>query len=294
MNDAKQIVNANKVYQKGYFGNGVRIAVLDTGAATHIDLKNKIVYFCDLVHHREWSYDDNGHGTHIAGILCGTGCGNGMNLSGMAPKAELVVFKVLDSHGNGRTEDVIYALKWIKDNYVKYHIRLINFSMGFLPNSGQKEQDEIMKRLEELWDLGVTVVTAAGNNGPGRYSVTVPGISKKVITVGACDDAKIENYLKKGYSGKGPTDCCVIKPEVLAPGTGILSLGKADGYTRKSGSSMATPIVCGALALCYEREPKLTPAQLKLGLFNSCVKQKEKANMRSWGLLHVDHLVECI
>ena len=79
MNDAKQIVNANKVYQKGYFGNGVRIAVLDTGAATHIDLKNKIVYFCDLVHHREWSYDDNGHGTHIAGILCGTGCGNGMH-----------------------------------------------------------------------------------------------------------------------------------------------------------------------------------------------------------------------
>ena len=73
--------------------------------------------------------------------------------------------------------------------------------------------------------------------------MTVPGISKKVITVGACDDAKIENYLKKGYSGKGPTDCCVIKPEVLAPGTGILSLGKADGCTRKSGSSMATPIV---------------------------------------------------
>lgn len=292
MNDAKQIVNAKRVYQNGYLGRGVRIAVLDTGAASHIDLRNRIVYFCDLVHYRTKAYDDNGHGTHIAGILCGTGIGNGKKMTGMAPGAELIVFKVLDARGNGRTEDVIYALSWIKANYAKYRIRLLNFSMGFLPNSGQHEQKEIMKRLEELWDLGITVVTAAGNNGPKRYSVTVPGISKKVITVGACDDSKIENYLKKGYSGRGPTECCVIKPEVLAPGTGILSLNKSDGYIRKSGSSMATPIVCGALALCYDKKPDLTPARLKLGLFDSCVKQREKTNPHSWGLLHVDHLVE--
>lgn len=294
MNDAKQIVNAKRVYQQGYFGEGVRIAVLDTGACQHIELKNRIVYFRDLVHHKEYPYDDNGHGTHVAGILCATGRGNSMKLSGMAPKAELIIFKVLDSRGNGRTEDVIRALEWIKANFIQYRIRLINFSMGFLPNSGQNEQNEIMKFLEELWDLGVCVVTAAGNNGPGNYSVTVPGISKKVITVGSCDDAKIDNFLKRGYSGKGPTDCCIIKPEVLAPGTNILSLNQMEGYTRKSGSSMATPIVCGALALCYDKNPNLTPSQLKLKLFDSCEKRQEKIYTQSWGLLNVDRLVECV
>lgn len=292
MDFVKQIVNANDVYKQGYKGEGVRIAILDTGISEHKAIRNKVIYFKDLVDKRSTIYDDNGHGTHVAGILCADG--KDMKLSGMAPEAELVVFKVLDSRGNGRTEDVLAALTWIKENYIRYHIKLINFSMGFLPCSGQKEQQDIMCCLEELWDLGLTVVTAAGNNGPKKYSVTVPGVSKKVITVGACDDYKQEYPLKIGYSGRGPTECCIVKPEVLAPGTRILSLGKAGGYVRKSGSSMATPIVCGALALCYSKNPSITPAELKLTLYKTCERQSERIYANSWGILNVDHLISYV
>lgn len=294
MNCAKNIVNAKEVYEKGYCGLGVRIAVLDTGVSMHADLKGKIVYFCDLVNHRSDIYDDNGHGTHIAGILCGLGAGNIDGISGMSPGAELVVFKVLDQRGNGKTEDVITALCWVKENFSKYRIRLLNFSMGFLPHSGHGEQRKIMCLLEELWDLGITIVTAAGNNGPRKYSITVPGVSRKVITVGALDDDRIENRMKKGYSGKGPTDCCIVKPEILAPGTDVISLNRTDGYIRKSGSSMATPIVCGALALGYEKNPKITPAKFKLVLYETANREYKKDYGNSWGILNVDRLIESI
>lgn len=292
MDCVKQIINANEVYKQGYYGDGVRIAILDTGVSRHRALEGKVTWFLDLVNGKQYSYDDNGHGTHIAGIICADGPRK--KLSGMAPGADLIVFKVLDSRGNGRTEDVISALAWIKENHIRYRIKLINFSMGFLPTSAQSEQRIIMQCLEELWDLGVTVVTAAGNNGPRENSVTVPGVSKKVITVGSCDDNKIERYSKQGYSGRGPTECCIVKPEVLAPGTGILSLGKEEGYVRKSGSSMATPIVCGALALCYSKNMNLTPAELKLFLYKTCVRRSEKPYSNSWGILDVDHLISCI
>ena len=297
---AKTVVHAEKVYKKGYSGKGVTIAVLDSGVAvSHPDLRNRVVYFEDFEDGRISGYDDNGHGTHVAGILSGSGSISHGKYAGMAPGAKLVVLKVLDARGNGSTDRVLLALKWLKHNYQKYNIRLLNFSIGYLPNARFEEQKKLLDAIDELWDLGIMVITAAGNKGPREQSVTVPGISRKVLTVGACDDQKeLPQYLKQGYSGKGPTNCCIIKPEVLAPGTKIISTGFSEkeknyGYVEKSGTSMATPIVCGAMALAFEKDGELTPAALKLMVYKSCY-PAPSSNKNSWGILHVDQLIDQI
>ena len=278
MERAKEIVHAENVYRKGYTGNGIRIALLDTGVFSHRDLKCKIILFKDYINYKKLSYDDNGHGTHIAGIL-----------SAMAPGAELMVFKILDKNGNGTTETALKALDWIQKNHKKWDIRLLNFSMGYLPNTNAIMQNRLIEKLEQLWEEGITIITAAGNNGPKENSITVPGISRKVITVGACDDLG-----KESYGGRGPTSCCIVKPEVLAPGTNIRSLSIKDGqYAYKSGTSMAAPIVCGALALALEKNPKLKPVELKLLLYDS-VSEKIKNLSAAWGILNVDNLIKML
>lgn len=280
MERAKEIIQAENVYRKGYTGKGVRIALLDTGVFSHRDLKCKIVLFKDYINFKKFSYDDNGHGTHIAGIL-----------SEMAPGAELMVFKILDKSGNGTTEKALRALEWIKDNHRIWNIKLLNFSMGYLPNTKALQQKRLIEKLEELWEEGVTIVTAAGNNGPKENSITVPGVSRKVITVGSCDDEEME---KGSYGGRGPTSCCIVKPEILAPGTNIRSFSLQDGqYVYKSGTSMAVPMVCGALALALEKRPNLKPVELKVLLYDS-VSEKIKNFSPAWGILNVDNLIKML
>lgn len=295
---AKKQVRAKEVYTKGLTGKGVRIAVLDTGMVpNHPDLKHRAVYFKDFVGDKVQLYDDNGHGTHIAGILCGSGAlSNGTN-SGMAKNAELIVLKVLDEKGNGNAADAIRALEWIKENYRIFRIRLLNFSVGFRIGNQKPEQRKILELIEELWDLGIMVVAAAGNNGPGKSTVTVPGISKKIVTVGAMGDARMVKYCDEiaKFSGKGPTENCVMKPEVLAPGTQILSTGAdGNGYIRKNGTSMATPIVCGAFALALEKNPTLTPEMLKLLLYQSVRPAIGEMKGKCWGILDVDALIRIV
>ena len=280
MERAKEIVHAENVYRKGYTGKGVRIALLDTGVFSHRDLKCKIVLFKDYINYKKLSYDDNGHGTHIAGII-----------SEMAPEAELLIFKILDKNGNGSTEMALKALDWIQKNHKKWDIKLLNFSMGYLPNTKAVMQNRLIEKLEDLWESGITIVTAAGNNGPKENSITVPGVSRKVITVGSCDD---EAMGKGSYGGRGPTNCCIVKPEILAPGTNIKSLSIQDGhYVYKSGTSMAAPIVCGALALALEKKPHLKPVELKLFLYDT-VSEKNKKFHSAWGILNVDNLIKML
>jgi serine protease AprX len=300
MYHVKSVVRAEKVYREGYSGKGITIALLDSGVqAEHPDLRNRVVYFQDFEGQRAACYDDNGHGTHVAGILCGSGRLSRGKYSGMAPGAGLVVLKVLDAKGNGSTEQVLRALEWVRVNGKRYNIRLLNFSIGYLPNAKMEEQRRLLDAIEALWDMGIMVVCAAGNKGPGERSVTVPGISRKVLTVGACDDQNgLPAHLKRGYSGKGPTACCIVKPEVLAPGTEILSTGidsarKTYGYVEKSGTSMATPVICGAMALALEKNPELTPAALKLLVYHSCI-PTDSVYGHSWGILHTDRLLDRI
>jgi serine protease AprX len=302
MDRVRKLVSAKEVYKQGYSGNHICIAVLDTGVyAAHPDFGGRIVCFRDYVNKQTGAYDDNGHGTHIGGILCGNGKMSGGRYAGMAKNANLVVLKVLDQNGNGNTTNVIRALEWVHKNREKYRIRLLNFSVGFLPGAGVFEQKELLSAIDRLWDEDIAVVTAAGNNGPGAQTVTVPGISRKVITVGASDDAKSPAPLVRGYSGMGPTGCCIVKPEILAPGTNVRSLSNrpdtfmsAPGYTAKSGTSMAAPVVCGALALALEKRPQMTPAELKLALYESVTPPEGAERTKAWGILHVDKLLQVV
>ena len=293
MKTVKEIVHAIKVYQDGFTGRDIRIAVLDTGISEHPDVRNHIRMFKDYVNGKTNCYDDNGHGTHIAGILCGDGTASKGSIQGMAPNAEIFMFKILDDKGDGRTEDALKALDWILENHRKYHIRLLNFSMGYRPDVRIRLQEKLLERLDLLWEEGVIVVTAAGNNGPGECSVTVPGISRNVITVGACGLEKRSENIPEKYSGRGPTTCCIVKPEILAPGTGITSLSINGGYMKKSGTSMAVPVVCGGLALALEKNNSITPAQMKILLYDS-VDRIEGVKSNFWGVLNIDKLMEML
>ena len=157
-----------------------------------------------------------------------------------------------------------------------------------------EEQRKILDAVEELWDLGVMVVRAAGNNGPSGNSITVPGISRKILTVGASDDLTADTITApRGYSGKGPTGCCIVKPEVLAPGTRIISCdNRSNGYSIKSGTSMSAPVVCGALALGMEKNPHFYPEDWKLKLYDSVWPRGTDIHQKSWGILHVDNLLQ--
>lgn len=300
MDHVKKIIHTDYAYRSGLSGQNVTVAVMDTGIVPHPDFDSRIVVFQDFCRGRQGLYDDNGHGTHVSGIIAGNGRmsagGNGICLySGVAPKANIIMLKVLDENGNGNTSNVLEGIEWITRMKDKYHIRLLNISVGMLPSAGRSEQKALLDAVDDLWDRGIMVVAAAGNNGPRENTVTIPGISRKILTVGSVDDEKKENQphgLVRGYSGKGPTECCIVKPEILAPGTNIKSCSRdGKGYQVKSGTSMAAPVVTGALALAFQKYPDLKPGEMKLRLYERAYPRGEQLGKMGWGMIHVDHLV---
>ena len=174
------------MYTNTWTGTGIGVAILDTGLYPHIDFGERIRGFQDFLGHRPYPYDDSGHGTHVAGILAGDGTASDRRYQGVAPGCHLVAAKVLDRRGNGRLQDVLRALQWISFNQNLYGIRIINISVGAAAMDS-KAAARLIKAVEQAWDQGFVVVTAAGNMGPAYGSVTAPGSSKKVITVGASD-----------------------------------------------------------------------------------------------------------
>ncbi len=275
MENIRAAINAKEVYKNGLTGKGIGIAILDTGAFIHREIAENISYFKDFIHYRNRCYDDNSHGSHISGIIAA-------DSFGVAPKASLIELKVLDGSGRGNSWDIIRCLNWIIENHTQYNIRILNFSIGFTPGAGIDEQKAILDLVEKIWDCGVVVVAAAGNDGPDEFTITVPGISRKIITVGSSDP--------KSFGSRGPNRCCIVKPEVLAPGYQIRSISNhEDEYEYKTGTSMSTPMVSGAIALVLEKNPLLRPEEIKLMLYNSCKRNRENENY-SWGTLNVDAL----
>lgn len=294
MNRVKKLIHLEYAYKLGLTGRGVTVAVMDTGIAGHPDFGDRVVGFLDFCNKRTAAYDDNGHGTHVAGIIAGNGQ-VAEGYCGIAPQAKLLILKVLDANGSGNTKSVLEGIDWLLKNHIRYQVRLLNISVGMLKNAGEKEKKELLDAVDAAWDAGIMVVTAAGNNGPKENSVTIPGISRKVLTVGCMDDGAGSlgrNQLKEGYSGIGPTDCCIMKPEILAPGTNVTSCSRdGKGYVKKSGTSMAAPAVTGTLALAYERFPELNPAEMKLRLYESAYPRGEYFHKKAWGMIHGDNLI---
>ena len=144
--------------------------------------------------------------------------------------------------------------------------------------------------MEEAWDKGLVVVAAAGNMGPGKGSITAPGSSRKIITVGS-SDMLVRN---QGISGRGPTINCISKPDIVAPGNEIISCSNkmnAYPYTRKSGTSMSTPLVSGGIALLLEKNPQLTNLEIKKRLRVTAKDLGYPHNLQGWGLFQLQRFL---
>jgi len=274
-------------------GHGVTTAVLDTGISPHPDLKGRIVAFGDMLYGKKRMYDDN---SHIAGS---GGLSSGL-YAGIAPASQIVAVKVLDQKGEGKIRFLIEGIKAILRNRDKWQIRIVNISIGTLPHQGDEEEMELMRWVDRLWDEGLVVVTAAGNFGPRSGTVTIPGISKKVITVGASDDGnQKDRYGKVGtnYSGRGPTSECVCKPDLVAPGSYIRSCNgfsqkkNQKAYSVKSGTSMSAPVVSGAVALLLSKYPDMKNVEVKLRLLMSADDMGKDPNIQGRGLLNIEKLL---
>lgn len=317
MNRVNKIIESDWAHERGYTGRGVGVAIVDTGIALHKDFiegGNRVIGFVDFVNHRKEPYDDNGHGSHVAGIIGGNGFSSKGKYMGVAPECNLIGVKVLDHRGDGNISDVLAGLQWIMDNRKRYNIRIVNISVGTSAKDNLDENSLLVQGVDAVWDNGIIVVVAAGNNGPGPMSISTPGISRKVITVGSSDDnIAIEIFgsgKSKDYSGRGPTPFCIKKPDIVAPGSNIIScnisrysLRSKDGtssafanspmmYTIKSGTSMATPVVSGAIALLLSKYPNMSNKDVKLKLRSSAVDLGQHWEKQGWGLLNVRRLLE--
>ena len=284
--------------QLGYNGEGIGVAVIDSGVnAQHDDLTDpagsRIDRFVDFVNGQTTPYDDYGHGTHVAGIVGGNGFDSSGRRTGIAPAARLIVLKALDRAGNGRISDVIAAIEYAVANRDALNIRIINLSIA----SGvyeSYETDPLTRAALYAVRAGIVVVAAGGNNGVSpqgftRYGgITAPGNAPWVLTVGGSSHM---GTIERGddrvalFSSRGPTAIdATAKPDVVAPGVGIESLAAPgsslysalgpyllDGtvaavdkpYQSMSGTSMAAPVVAGTVALMLQANPALTPNQVK-------------------------------
>ena len=325
MDLAARTIQLGFARDKNIIGTGVTVAIADTGICAHPDFfrySNRSIYFKDFLHQRTQFYDDCGHGSHVAGIIGGTGVVSNGRYCGVAPGCNIMVCKTLNYKGDGNISDVLKALEWMIEYKKKYGIRVINLSFGMGNKEISKDGYKLIQTVEDVWDEGIVVVAAAGNAGPNPGSVAVPGCSKKIITVGASDDnieVELMGQRTKDYSGRGPTYECIRKPDVVAPGGHIMScaLVKSYGndivystianrwgplprmqrdtyhhmYTEKSGTSMATPIVTGAVALLLSIHPDMTPKDVKKKLKESSVDLKVDSSKQGWGLLNVKNLL---
>lgn len=256
------------------------------GIFPHIDFQNRITAFQDFIHGKVTPYDDNGHGTHVAGIIGGDGKGSRGKYCGIAPGCSLIPIKVLDEKGNGKKEYVINAMQWIQEYKELYHIRIVNISVG---TTTQEDNSDLIRAVEDAWDTGLVIVAAAGNLGPHRGSITAPGCSKKVITVGA-SDMILKN---QGISGRGPTRDCISKPDIVAPGNEIISCSNQKSpYAAKSGTSMATPIVTGGIALLLEKHPEYSNVDVKRKLKVSAKDLGYPHNLQGWGLFQLQRFLQ--
>ena len=309
MNYAAIVEGARAVQmQYGYNGAGVGVAIIDSGVTSwHDDLTysgfnpavkvvngQRVVKFVDFVNGRTTPYDDNGHGSHVAGIIAGNGFDSFGARAGMAPAADIVSLKVLDANGGGYISNVIAALDWVVANKDLYNIRVVNLSIG-APVTESYKTDPLTLAAKRVVDAGVVVVTAAGNLGKNKVTgqvqygaITAPGNAPWVLTVGAYSHegtiTRADDQIAS-FSSRGPTAHDFgAKPDVVATGVGVASLsvpgstlynletnyllGGLFGSTTKpylslSGTSMASPVVAGTVALMLQANPNLTPNLVK-------------------------------
>lgn len=265
------LVGAPRVWDAGFRGQGVKIGVVDTGLdGDHPDFEGRIAAWRDFIDTdgAASARDPNGHGTHVAGIAAGSGAASDGRYRGVAPAAELVVARVLDADGGGRTSTVMAGVEWA----IEQGARIVNISLGGPPYPADGT-DALSVLCNAAVDAGVVVCVAAGNMGPAGHTIGAPSAAKRVITVGACEAAPGDDGDRvAGFSSRGPTGDGSAKPELVFPGAGIVSaraagtsLGRPidDRYTALRGTSQATPFASGTAALLLSANSRLSPDEIR-------------------------------
>lgn len=297
LDESVPLINADDVWKlkdnngNNITGQNVTIAFLDTGVDyNHLDLKDNYIAdgSYDFVNNDTDPMDDNGHGTHCAGIAVGKGNESNFQYVGVAPDAKFYEFKVLDSNGNGDLATYLdgmhRALDPNNDSDSSDHVDIISLSFG-TENPGNPD-DEFCQAVDDVVDAGVVVVVAAGNLGPGSKTITSPGCARKSICVGSTDKSDVI----ASFSSRGPVEWdgnYMIKPDLVAPGVSITSAKLGGGYTTKSGTSMAAPHVAGAAALILQAHPEFSPEEVKNLLKNSTVDLGYDSNTQGAGRIDV-------
>ena len=243
-------------FSKELTGEGITLCVMDTGINPHCDLsvpKNRIVHFEDMVGGEDMPYDDNGHGTFVAGVACGDGLTSAREVVGVAPKANVLGIKVIGDKGESGTFKILDGMQWLFDNFRQYGVKVVCMSFGAEPLS---YADPLKIGVEMLSRSGLIVVAAAGNSG--ENSLKSPAISNEIIAVGAVDkEDRIAEFSSRGvYQG-------AKRPDVYADGIKVKGIKAGGSYTYMSGTSVAAPYVAGACCLLCEKYKNITPYQAK-------------------------------
>ena len=260
---------------KGNEGDGVTVAVVDTGIANVPDLAGRITDRVDLT--GTGAGDGYGHGTFMAGLIAASGAASGGAYRGVAPAADLIDVKVADSAGHTDLVTMLRGLQWISDHADQIQVVSLSLSSG---STLPYQIDPLNQALRALWRRGVMVVVPSGNDGPGAGTVTAPGNDPLLLSVGGLDEAGTASHkddVVGAWSGRGPTWQGDAKPDLVAPGAHVVSLrspGSAvdtaypqarvgTAYFRGSGTSMATAVTSGVVAAALADNPKLRPDTIK-------------------------------
>jgi serine protease AprX len=261
----------------------VTVAVVDSGVEENADLAGKVLTRVDFVHDGVTSYDPGGHGTFIAGLIAGS-------VTGVDPSARIVSLRVLNERGVGTVRNALAAFDWLLRNRRTYGVRVVNLSWG-APQRLSYDRDVLAAAAESLWFAGMTVVAAAGNDGPAPQTINTPGADPFVITVGSVNQKgtlPTSDDRESTWSSNGPTLDGFAKPDLLAPGENVVSLrvpgsfldqwysdhttSTGPGYTTMSGTSVSTAIVSGTAALLLAANPLYGPTQVKSVLVSTAKK----------------------
>ncbi|HXC82891.1 MAG TPA: S8 family peptidase [Trebonia sp.] len=281
-----QQTGATQLFANGDTGQGVTVAVLDTGIDDLPDFAGRLIGGVDLTGGSNPFQDSFGHGTFVAGLIAGNGASSGGQYEGEAPGADLVSVKVAGATGQTDLATVIEGVQWAVDNQIAYNIRVLNMSLGFQPFESTVV-NPLDQAVEAAWNSGIAVVASAGNAGPSNGTILSPGDDPLVITVGSLDDMAqpvVANDEMTNFSSAGPTSPDGwAKPDLVTSGRSVVSLAApgstiynenpsariGSGNFVGSGTSFSTAITSGAAALILAGNPSLTPDQLKARLLGT-------------------------
>ncbi|MFI0470824.1 S8 family serine peptidase [Saccharopolyspora sp. 5N102] len=266
VNWSRGLIGAPEAWHAGYTGKGVKVAVLDTGYdQQHSDLGGRVVAAKDFTGSRDGTRDTDGHGTHVASTVAGSGAGSNGCYRGVAPEADLLIGKVLDGTNPDFTVTVIAGMEWA----VASGARVVNLSLGtHHPTDGNDPLSQAVTRLSAA--TGALFVVSSGN-----MSSYVEGPGSAALSVGSVDRNRVVAPISTGGPRVGDN---ALKPEVTAPGEKVVA-ARAHGvrepipdnplYTMDSGTSMAAPHVAGAAAILAQAHPEWRAPQLKAALIGS-------------------------